>query len=71
MSDRNEETGDRKQETRKSDEGQSNSSLSIAWEQSSFATNCPIAVEVTFTAPSIDETAEPRLPLSFLIRASL
>jgi len=38
--------------------------LSVAWEQSSFATNRPIAVEVSFTAPAIDENQAPRLPLN-------
>ena len=39
-------------------------SLSIAWEQAVFPTNRPVAVEVTFTAPTIDEHAVPRLPLN-------
>jgi hypothetical protein len=38
--------------------------LPIAWEQGTFAANRPIALEVTFTAPSIDEKAAPRLPLN-------
>ena len=38
--------------------------LSIAWEQSTFAHNRPVALEVTFTAPTIDESAAPRLPLN-------
>jgi Ca-activated chloride channel family protein len=38
--------------------------LSIAWEQSTFAANRPIAVEVSFTAPAmLDDRAE-RLPLN-------
>src|SRR5687767_11321925 len=38
--------------------------LSIAWEQGTFAASRPIAVEVTFTAPTIDANAAPRLPLN-------
>ena len=38
--------------------------LSIAWEQSTFAHNRPVAVEVTFTAPNIDEGIAPHLPLN-------
>jgi Mg-chelatase subunit ChlD len=38
--------------------------LSIAWEESTFAHNRPVALEVTFTAPTIDEGAAPRLPLN-------
>jgi Ca-activated chloride channel family protein len=38
--------------------------LTIAWEQGSYPANRPIAVEVSFTAPAIDETQAPRLPLN-------
>jgi Ca-activated chloride channel homolog len=46
------------------DRDHSLASLSIAWEQSSFAANRPVAVEVSFTAPTIDVNAAPRLPLN-------
>jgi Ca-activated chloride channel family protein len=38
--------------------------LGIAWEQSSFAADRPIAVEVTFTAPEMDDDHVRRLPLN-------
>ena len=38
--------------------------LGIAWEQSSFAADRPIAVEVTFTAPAIETDHVRRLPLN-------
>jgi Ca-activated chloride channel homolog len=38
--------------------------LGIAWEQASFAADRPIAVEVTFTAPEMEDDHVRRLPLN-------
>jgi Ca-activated chloride channel family protein len=67
MPDKNQETGNRKQETATNGQRQGTSdstSLSIAWEQSSFAANRPITVEVSFTAPAMDDDGAERLPLN-------
>jgi Mg-chelatase subunit ChlD len=45
-------------------DSKNDTTVSIAWEQGTFAANRPIACEVTFTASTIDETATPRLPLN-------
>jgi Mg-chelatase subunit ChlD len=45
-------------------DSKNDTNLSIAWEQNTFAPNRPVAVEVTFTAPTIDEHSAPRLPLN-------